>query len=97
MQDIVLWIVLIALFSLLSAGAAGYWAYKHGRGAGMQTEKTRQIGLLQSAEEQSARILAESMARSLWPRGVHVAYVTIDAGKPRRVSWHSAHAAFAKP
>ncbi len=25
------------------------------------------------------RILAESMARSLWPRGVHVAYVTIDA------------------
>ena len=25
------------------------------------------------------RILAESMARSLWPKGVHVAYVTIDA------------------
>jgi NADP-dependent 3-hydroxy acid dehydrogenase YdfG len=25
------------------------------------------------------RILAESIARSLWPRGVHVAYVTIDA------------------
>jgi NADP-dependent 3-hydroxy acid dehydrogenase YdfG len=25
------------------------------------------------------RILAQSMARSLWPRGVHVAYVTIDA------------------
>jgi NAD(P)-dependent dehydrogenase (short-subunit alcohol dehydrogenase family) len=25
------------------------------------------------------RILAQSIARSLWPRGVHVAYVTIDA------------------
>lgn len=25
------------------------------------------------------RILAESIARNLWPRGVHVAYVTIDA------------------
>ena len=25
------------------------------------------------------RILAESIARSLWPRGVHVAYLTIDA------------------
>jgi len=25
------------------------------------------------------RILAESIARSLWPKGVHVAYVTIDA------------------
>jgi hypothetical protein len=25
------------------------------------------------------RIFAESIARSLWPRGVHVAYVTIDA------------------
>ena len=25
------------------------------------------------------RILAESIARSLWPRGVHVSYVTIDA------------------
>jgi len=60
MQDIVLWIVLVVLFSILSAGAAGYWAYKRGRGVGMQTEKTRQTGLLNNAEEQAARIIAEA-------------------------------------
>ena len=60
MQDIVLWIVLVVLFSILSAGAAGYWAYKRGRGVGMQTEKTRQTGLLTNAEEQAARSIAEA-------------------------------------
>ncbi len=30
-------------------------------------------------EVAGGRILAESIARNRWPRGVHVAYVTLDA------------------
>ncbi len=59
-MDIVLTIVLVVLFSLLSAGAAGYLAYTRGQRLGIQTEKTRQAGTLQSAEEHAARIVVDA-------------------------------------
>ncbi|CAN5674610.1 ribonuclease Y [soil metagenome] len=59
-MDIVLTIVLVVLFSLLSAGAAGYLAYTRGQRLGIQAEKTRQAGTLQNAEEQATRIVMDA-------------------------------------
>ncbi|GIV76202.1 ribonuclease Y [Litorilinea aerophila] len=60
MGDIVLTIVLILLFSLLSGAVAAYLAYNRGRVTGLQQEQDRQRQLLQSAEEQASRLLAEA-------------------------------------
>ncbi|MDQ3248141.1 MAG: ribonuclease Y, partial [Chloroflexota bacterium] len=60
MPDIVLTIVLVVLFSLLSAAGAGYLAYTRGQQKGVQTEQERQTGLVSSAAEQAARIVVEA-------------------------------------
>ena len=57
-------VVLVILFTLIGAGVAGYVAYGRGRGTGVQTERERQDALRQSAEDQSARILAEGDAQA---------------------------------
>lgn len=57
-------VVLVILFTLIGAGVAGYVAYGRGRGTGVQTERERQDALRQSAEDQSARILAEAEAQA---------------------------------
>ena len=59
-MDVLLWILLILLFSLVSAGGTAYLAHKAGRAAGLQAEQERQRQTLQSAEEQADRILAEA-------------------------------------
>ncbi|MEZ4712205.1 MAG: ribonuclease Y [Caldilineaceae bacterium] len=53
-------IILIVLFSLISAGAAGFFAYTRGREAGAEGEKKRMQELGQSAEERANHILAEA-------------------------------------
>ena len=64
MENVILTIVLIILFTLIGAGIAGYLAYKRGREAGMQAEKKRQDALRLGAEEQAARIVAEAEAQA---------------------------------
>jgi ribonuclease Y len=59
-MDNILWIVLILLCSAISAGVAGYVAHARGREAGVKVEQERNTRLLQSAEDQAARILAEA-------------------------------------
>ena len=53
-------IILIILFSLISAGVAGFFAYNRGREAGVEGEKRRMQELGQSAEERAHHILAEA-------------------------------------
>lgn len=60
MENAVLTVVLIILFSLISGAIAGYLAYARGRTAGVQTEQTRQANLLQGAQDQASHILAEA-------------------------------------
>lgn len=56
-------IILIILFSLVSAGVAGFLAFTRGREAGVQSEKERMRELGQSAEEKANHILAEADTR----------------------------------
>ena len=53
-------IILIILFSLISAGVAGFFAYNRGREVGVEGEKRRMQELGQSAEERAHHILAEA-------------------------------------
>ncbi|MCB9151757.1 MAG: ribonuclease Y [Caldilineaceae bacterium] len=53
-------IILIILFSLISAGVAGFFAYNRGRESGVEGEKRRMQELGQSAEERAHHILAEA-------------------------------------
>ena len=53
-------VILVVLAAVLSGGAAGYFAYRYGRTEGIAQEQARQQALLQSAEEQARRILAEA-------------------------------------
>ncbi|HXF61879.1 MAG TPA: ribonuclease Y [Caldilineaceae bacterium] len=62
-MDLWVSIILILLCSLISAVAAGYIALQRGRAAGVRAEQMRQRGLVQSAEEQAQRILAEADTR----------------------------------
>jgi ribonuclease Y len=65
--NVLLAIVLIVLFSLVSAAIAWYVAYGRGRQLGQQQELERQKKLLQDAEEQATRIVtaAETEAKRL--------------------------------
>ena len=63
-MDALLWIVLVVLVGLLSAGGAAYVAYGRGTNAGAQAELVRQRESRQSAQEQAARILAEAETRA---------------------------------
>ncbi|NJN82191.1 MAG: ribonuclease Y [Caldilineaceae bacterium] len=60
MDTMLLAIVLIVLFSAISAGIAAYIAFGRGRGAGMQAEQQRQDSLKRNAEEQAAHIIADA-------------------------------------
>lgn len=55
-------IILIVLFSLVSAGIAGFLAFSRGRNAGIREEGERQHSLGQSGEERAKRIVAEAEA-----------------------------------
>ena len=56
-------IVLILLFSVISAGISGFFAFSRGRESGVAAEKDRANAMAQSAEERSARIMAETEAK----------------------------------
>jgi ribonuclease Y len=58
--SLVLALVLIVLFSAISAGVAGYLAYQRGRKLGQEAEHNRQIRLMQDAQEQAAHLLANA-------------------------------------
>ncbi len=60
MGNTILTIALIIAFSVISAGAAAYLAFKRGKESGVDTEKERQAALRQSAEEQAAHIIREA-------------------------------------
>lgn len=60
MSNMILTIVLIIVFSAISAGAAAYLAFKRGEQAGVGTEKQRQTTLRQNAEEQAEHIIREA-------------------------------------
>ncbi|MBX3014560.1 MAG: ribonuclease Y [Caldilineaceae bacterium] len=60
MGNMILPIVLIILFSLISAGAAAYFAFKRGELAGVDIEKERQTKLRQNAEEEAEHILRDA-------------------------------------
>lgn len=60
MDNMILTIVLIIIFSLISAGVAAYLAFKRGELTGVDTEKQRQANVRQSAEEQAEHILRET-------------------------------------
>jgi len=60
MENVLLTIVLVVLFTLIGAGAAGYLAFSKGREAGIRGERERQEAARQGAEEHAARIIAEA-------------------------------------
>ncbi len=64
MDNLLLTVVLIVLFTLVGAGIAGYIAYKRGRDSGINAERNRQTALRQGAEEQATRIVADAETRS---------------------------------
>ncbi|MGL4649353.1 MAG: ribonuclease Y, partial [Caldilineaceae bacterium] len=56
--------VLLIVLAAAIAGAAGYYlAYTRGVARGAEVERTRQLGIVASAEDQAARILAEADAK----------------------------------
>jgi ribonucrease Y len=64
MDNLLLTAVLVVLFTLVGAGAAGYLAFGRGRNAGIQLEKGRQEAIRLGAEEQASRIVADAEATS---------------------------------
>ena len=60
MENVILTISLVVLFTLIGAGIAGYLAFRRGREAGIRVEKERQEAMRLGAEEQAARIVAEA-------------------------------------
>lgn len=60
MENVLLTIVLVVLFTLIGAGIAGYLAFSKGREAGIRGERERQEAARQGAEEHAARIIAEA-------------------------------------
>jgi ribonuclease Y len=59
-MDLIVSIVLILFAGVVSGGVAGYIAYRNGRIKGTREEQERQRALIQSAEEQAQRILADA-------------------------------------
>jgi ribonuclease Y len=59
-MDPIVSIVLILLMGIVSGGVAAFLAYRNGRVKGTQEEQERQRALIQSAEEQAQRILADA-------------------------------------
>jgi ribonuclease Y len=62
-MDVAITILLILVFAAASAGVAAYVALQRGRAAGVRAEQARQKALVQSAEEQAQRVLAEADTR----------------------------------
>ncbi len=54
----------------------------HGQGAivFVGEASTEEAGIAASSARSALRALAQSMARELWPQGLHVAHVTVDGG-----------------
>jgi ribonuclease Y len=62
-MDVVVSTILIIVFALISAAIAGVIAYQRGRATGLKAEQERQRGLVQNAEDQAQRILADADTR----------------------------------
>ncbi|MFO7635121.1 MAG: ribonuclease Y [Caldilinea sp.] len=60
MENVLLTVALVVLFTLIGAGIAGYLAFSRGREAGIRAEKGRQDAVRQGAEEHAARVIAEA-------------------------------------
>ena len=60
MNETVLAVILVLIFSLLSAAVAGYLAYARGRRTGLQIERDRQKALLGDAQRRAETILADA-------------------------------------
>jgi ribonucrease Y len=60
MDGTILTVVLVILFSLISAAGAGYYAFQRGRATGEQGERERQERLFKSAEDEARRIIIEA-------------------------------------
>lgn len=63
-MEVVVTIIIVILFSLISAAAAGYFAFQRGQAQGQQAEMERQRATVQSAEAQAQRILADADTRA---------------------------------
>jgi ribonuclease Y len=59
MADVIV-IVIVVLLLAIAGAVASYFAYGKGRDTGVRAERTRQEGIIQSAEEQAARLLADA-------------------------------------
>jgi ribonuclease Y len=59
-MDTLVSIVLILFVGILCGGGAAYFAYRNGRGKGIQEEQERQKSLIQNAEEQAQRLLTDA-------------------------------------
>jgi len=63
MDSVVVIVLIMLVIGLAAAAIAGYYAHQLGRRAGLEAEQARQKALLQSAEDQAQRILAEADTR----------------------------------
>jgi len=62
-MDVWLTLILILLAAAVAGAASAYFAYQRGTTYGAEAERTRQLGIIASAEDQAARILAEADAK----------------------------------
>lgn len=62
-MDLWLVVLLVLLAAAIAGGLAGYLAYSRGMQSGITTERTRQQGIIQNAEEQAARIISDGESR----------------------------------
>jgi ribonuclease Y len=56
-------IIVTILIVVIASGAVGYYALQQGRKQGQEAEQARQRGIMQSAEEQAQRLLADAETR----------------------------------
>ncbi len=56
-------ILVALLLAAIAGGVAWYLALQRGKAEGVETERTRQAGVLASAEEQASRLLVDADAR----------------------------------
>jgi ribonuclease Y len=62
-MDVWLALILILLAAVVAGAAGYYFAWKRGVAQGAEIERTRQLGIIASAEDQAARIVAEANAK----------------------------------
>ncbi len=63
MDSVVVAVLIMLVIGLVAAAIVGFYAHQMGRRTGLEAEQARQKALLQSAEDQAQRILAEADTR----------------------------------